>query len=261
MFKTIKRVILSSLAILGISFFLCTVLFLNPNLSYAHQTKIDQVTIFHNADLEEGTQAVIFNALNRIKRSELYDENLEIQLCLNDDKLYPNLQFLVGPNALAFATLNKTIVKNCDVKFNENVAETRWAINNHEHRKFDLTYLLAHEFTHNLQWNSDYRSLDPRVVINWKLEGHADYIGRGYQHDGQLRSRINRYLIEETKEHNGLPVIELEDGTKQILSYFKYSLVVQYLIEEKKLNFDQVYNLEPSIDDPYQEMLKWSKAD
>jgi len=257
MIKKIKKVLISFISILFAGFLIWLVLFFNPSLSYAKQTQFDKVTIFHNENLEEGTESIILNAIEIIKKSALYNESLNIQLCLNDDKIYPNLHPFVG-QPLAFAIFNKTVIKNCKIKFNENVAEARWAVNNNELRKFDLTYLLAHEFTHNLQWK-DYVDKTKPGFINWKLEGHADYIARGYQHDGKLISKIEKYLSEKNKVHNGVPVFELEDGTKQILSYYKYSLVIQYLMEIKKLKFDQICKLEPGIEKPYFEMIEWSK--
>ncbi len=149
MLKIIKRVTLSLLSILGISLLIWTVFLLNPNLSYANETEFDNVTVFHNQNLEEQTETVIENALQIIKQSALFDEEVSIQLCLNDDKVYPNLHPFVG-HPLAYAIFNKTIIKNCTPKFDENLAEAQWAINDNELRKFDLTYLLAHEFTHNL---------------------------------------------------------------------------------------------------------------
>lgn len=254
--KTIKRILFSSLSVLGISTMVWIVLFLNPKFSYAHQTVIDNVTIFHNLELEDNSKFVVKNAISRLKKSELFNNETRIQLCLNDDKLYPNLQPLVN-YALAYAVLDKTIVKDCNLNFKENIVETKWDVNNFEYRKFDLTYLLAHEFTHNLQFEAGYMPFDPRVIIDWRLEGYADYIGRDFKEDGKLLERIDKYLTIENNEFIGFPVLELEDGTKQIFSYFKYSLVVQYLIEIKDLNFEQIMELDSKIESYYLDMIEW----
>ena len=111
MLKTIKKITLSSLSILSISFLFWIVLLLNPSLSYANKTSFDFVTVYHNQDLEEGTQKVIEDALSIIKKSDLFSEDIVIQLCLNDDKIYPYLHPLVG-NPTAYALLNKTIIKS-----------------------------------------------------------------------------------------------------------------------------------------------------
>lgn len=259
MIRIIKKIILSALSILGISFLIWMVLLLNPNLSYANQTQIENVTVFHNNKLEKGTESIIRNALSIIKNSEIFDKNLEIQLCLNDDKIYPNLHPFAGATAYAF--LNKTVIYASKPSFRNNYAEFTWEINNHEVRKWNLTSLLAHEFTHNVQHNHN-----PKYYIkstlgnqNWKLEGHAEYIARQFKNDVKLKFKIQKYLTEENKEHVGIPVFKLQDGTIQSLSYFKYALVVQYLMEEKKLNFDEICKLEIVLDDLYKEMIDWSK--
>jgi hypothetical protein len=260
MIKTIKKIILSSLSILGISFLFWILFLLNPNWLYANKTQFDIVTVYHNQNLDEQTETVINNAIILISNSELFDDEISIELCLNDDKIYPNLNPLIG-QPLAYAMLNKTVLKNCKIKFNENIAETQWEINNYEHRKFNLTWLLAHEFTHNLQYNanSNYVIKSTLGKINWKLEGHAEYVSREFMHDGELKNKIETYLIEEQKEHIGFPVFELEDGTEQILAYFKYALVIQYLMEEKELSFNQICDLERGLDKLYYEMIDWSK--
>lgn len=79
------------------------------------------------------------------------------------------------------------------------------------------------------------------------------------KNDGKLKEKIQQLLEEEQKEHIGFPVIELEDGTKQILSYFKYGLIVQYLLEQKKLNFNDICNTESSMEELYTEMLEWDE--
>ena len=53
--------------------------------------------------------------------------------------------------------------------------------------------------------------------------------------------------------------MDLEDGTKQIFSYYKYALVTQYLMEEKGLDFAQICELETDLDELYLEMLKWNE--
>lgn len=259
MIKIIKKITLSALSILGISFLIWTVFLLNPNFSYANQTQIDNVTIYHNEELEEGTESIVRNALTIIKNAEVYDDNLNIQFCLNDDKIYPKLYPFAGATAYAF--WDKTVMYNSKPNFKDNYTEFKWEINNYELRKINLTELLAHEFMHNLQHNhnSNYYNTSTLGKLNWKLEGHAEYIARQFKNDGKLKSKIQKYLNEESKNHVGIPVFKLGDGTIQSLTYFKYALVIQYLIEEKNLNFNQICELEIGFEDLYQEMIDWNR--
>ncbi len=258
--KLLKKTILGSVSLLAISCFFWVLLILNPKLSYANATEYDVVTVFHNDALDGNTETVIKEAVELLKQSPLFHENITLQLCMNDDKVYPYLNPLIG-QPYAYAFLDKTVLMNCTVKFDENIAETQWAINENEVRQFDLAYVLAHEFMHNLQFDARFGYVIKSTMgtRNWKLEGHADYIARAYKNDDKLKSRIDNFLVEETKEHVGLPVFDIGDGTMQVFSYFKYSLVVQYLMEEKGLTFDELCELSTSFDELYVEMLAWNK--
>ena len=178
---------------------------------------------------------------------------------MNDNLLYPRLHPFA--NGTAYAFLNKTVMFACTPSFAKNTAEFKWEINNYESREFNLTYLLAHEFMHNVQYEFDNKYYINTTFgkQNWKLEGHADYIARGFKDDGKLKLKIDKFLIEENKDHVGIPVFKLDDGTIQNLTYFKYALMIQYLIEEKGLSFGQVCKLESGLDQVYAEMIDWYK--
>ena len=113
---------------------------------------------------------------------------------------------------------------------------------------------------HNVQYyhNPNYYFNSTLGKINWKFEGHAEYIARGFKNDEQLKEKIPFYLAEEKKDHVGIPVFMLEDKTIQNLSYFKYALVTQYVMEEKELDFDELCALEIGLDELFKEMVDWS---
>ncbi len=41
--------------------------------------------------------------------------------------------------------------------------------------------------------------------INWNLEGHAKYIYRQFHNNGLLKSKIELYLVEASKDYIGIP--------------------------------------------------------
>lgn len=253
MFKLFKRILLSSLSVLFVSVILWSVLLLNPGLSYAHQTTVENVTIYHDQPLEVGTEEVIREALTIIKKAAIYSHDFEVQLCLNDGSSYPQLHPLKGGAAYAF--LDKAIIYGSEPNFKENVATSQWEINNYELRKYDLTYLIAHEMMHCVQ-NEENVWLQFNAG-NWKLEGHSEYISREWKEDGLLKEKVQFFQEEEKIEHAGLPVIDLEDGTKQFYPYYKYGIVTQYLYEVEGLNFEEFIDDERSLDDLYVELKEW----
>ena len=255
MIKTIKRILLSSLSVLTISVICWTVAFLNPSFMYANKTTVGMVTIHHNDVLDDQTQTVILNAIEIIKTSELYEEDIRIDLCLKEDSFYPELHPFKSGTAYSF--WNKAVIYNSEPDFNKNIAEYSWEVNNYENRKADLTWLLAHEFTHNLQYNMD-RNFIFKYDF-WQQEGYAEYISRKWKDDGKLKEKIQYLLVEEKKEHIGLPVFLRSDGTIQILSYYKYGLMVQYLVEQEHLDFKKMGNDTRTFDKVYSEMVDWSQ--
>lgn len=257
MIKTIKKVVLGSLSVLGVSTVCWVLLLLNPQWSYAKETQYDFVTIYHNQVLKAETETVVNNAIEIIQQASIYTDDLAIELCLNDGSAYPKMSPLGGGSA--YAMLNKTIINDCTIDFAKNIAETQWAINNNERRRFNLTWLLAHEFTHNLQYhtNSKYVITSTLGKLNWKLEGHAEYIAREFKNDGKLKEKLALFLEEEDKKREGLPVLDLDDGTKQIFSYLKYALAVQYLIEEEGLDYIQICADERDLDQIFGELKEW----
>jgi len=255
MLKTIKRILLGSFSVLGISLLVWTIALLNPGLSYAYATKIDQVTVFHNQELAAESAAIIHQALAIISESDLFNSDIEIQLCLNDGSGFPEYHPL--STGLAYSFLNKSVLYACQPDFAENIASAQWEVNNNELRKFDLTWLIAHEFMHCLQSNENVW-LQFNIGF-WKLEGHAEYISREWKNDHSLKQKLERFLEEEKLKHSGLPVITLKDGTRQILPYYKYGLLTQFLMEEEGMNFEEFINDERSIDQIYLDLLAWNQ--
>jgi hypothetical protein len=256
--KTNKKVFLSLLSFVGFSILLWIILLFNPSLSYANKTQFGMVTVYHNQVLDKGTEKVLNDVNEILKSSRLYDSNLNIQLCLNDDKFYPHINpFLLG-QPVAFALFNKTIAKNGKYNFNKNSIEVQWKPND-ELRKYNLTMTLAHEFTHNLQYNANrnYMIKTSFRKNNWKLEGYADYIARKFKNDGILQDKIDNYLIEENNIHKGLPASIDEFGIYWFYGNYKYALIVQYLMEEKNMKFNQICELNKDMNAIYSEMLEW----
>lgn len=255
MFKTIKKVVLSSLSVLIVSTIFLSIALLNPSMTYANKTSFDKVTVYHNQVLTEETEGIINNAIEIIKTSELYTDDIHIDLCLNDGSYYPEFHPLGA--GIAYSFLDKAIIYKSTADFEKNTSTYQWAVNENEVRKVDLTWLLAHEFTHNLQYNM--KTLFQMDYEFWQEEGYAEYISRQWKNDELLKEKISLLLVEEEKEHKGIPVFEYPDGTVQLLSYYKYGLMVQYLAEQEQLSFEAFPNNDLPFEEVYNRMIAWGQ--
>jgi hypothetical protein len=81
---------------------LLILIILNPILTYAHKTKLENHTIFHSASLEPALITKISDANSLLKASEFYNPNLKIDICLNDGSNYPTLIKTLRGQAFAF---------------------------------------------------------------------------------------------------------------------------------------------------------------
>lgn len=255
MVATLKKVLLSCLSVLGISFIFWLFFLFNPSLSYAHKTQFGQITVYHNQTLEIGTQKVLNDAFSILKTADLFDPDIQLDLCLNEGTFYPELWLFKG--AAAYSFLNKGVIYASQLNFNQNITSFKWAVNGFEPRTFNLTWLLAHEFTHCLQYN--WKKTFPLYCAFWKSEGYAEYISRQFKNDGRLKEKMLQLAVEEQKEHRGIPVFKLEDGTVQNLFYFKSAVLVQYLTEVEKMDFPQIVGDHRTIEAVRLQMEDWAK--
>lgn len=260
--KKFKKLIIGISSVLGINVVIYLSLVFSPGMVYANTTQVDFITIHHEQALETQTEQVVRDAIVILKKSELYHDDIAIDLCLNDGSFYPKLLGnIIGGTAFAF--YDKTTINHSQAKFNENVAEFQWAINKNEIRQFNLTRLLAHEFTHNLQYDAfvGYVLKNTMGKIDWKLEGHAEYVAREWKNDDSLKGKIDFFIEEDAKEHVGIPVFKTADGTIQNFGYFKYALTMQYLLEIEKMKLKEVLDDTRTLDQVFMNLMKWRSGE
>ncbi|GAB5551588.1 MAG: hypothetical protein Sapg2KO_11790 [Saprospiraceae bacterium] len=256
MFKTTKRVVLGSVSALLLGTLIWVLFLLNPAWSYAHQTHFGPITVHHNQVLEAATDHVLKEAIEIIKTSALYTPDFQVDLCMNDGSRFPEFHPFSG--GLAYAFVDKAVFYNAQPDFARNRAFNTAAGPNQVHKESNLTWLLAHEFTHNLQFN--WNILFPLKYEFWQQEGYAEYISRQWKNDGLLREKIKTLLDQESKKQGNYPIVFLNpDGTTQELSYYKYGLMVQYLFEQEGLDFVSLADEKRSFEAVYLKMMAWSE--
>lgn len=252
MLRNLKKITISLSSILGLGMLFWIVLLMNPSLSYAHQTDLDKVCVYHNRELPSGSEALIAQAYEILRKSELFSEDVEIQLCLNDGSNFPHRFPLKG--GIAYSYWNKAVIYRSQPDFIRNRAFYTWEENHGQERSWDLVELLAHEFTHTLQ--SQQNRLSPLQYASWKIEGYAEYISRAHRKETfDLAENITKLKTARENPAKGLPWIRFEDGSGCPESYFTYRLLIQYLMEKKGLSYLEILELEKSEEEVEREMF------
>ncbi len=241
--KWVLRFTAAGLLMIG----LLLIIILNPLLTYAKKTTYNNFVIYHNTKLDPLITLHLEQARELLKTSELYNDKLQLDICLNDASPYTDLIKAIRGRAFAWGFYNKVVLQgtmNCKDNYVELNGYT-----------WNLTQLLAHEMTHCLQfdnlglWNSN-----PIANIdNWKWEGYAEYVSRQNTHQKDLFANINR--LQKTNKSNW--EITLEDNTINPREYYDYWTLVQYCLDIKKMNYKQLLKDTTSERSIRQEMMTW----
>jgi hypothetical protein len=206
------------------------ILVLKPSMSYSKKTTYKNFNICHNQPLEPTFFKELDAAYEAIKTSECYNPNLNLDICLNDGSIYPQIIQAIQGQGFAWGFYDK-VVLNGEANFKENHV----ALNGY---KWNLTQLLAHEMVHCLQFDKlgFWHSNPVANIPHWKWEGYAEYVARG-QHD----SNNLRYDLEKlNKSKETAWAIYLNDSTVVSRSYFSDHKLVQYCLDVKKMSYSNL---------------------
>ncbi|MEM6806956.1 MAG: collagenase [Bacteroidota bacterium] len=254
MLRNLKKITISLGSILGLGMLFWIILLMNPSLSYAHQTKLGKVDVYHEQALPAGSEALIAQAYEILKTSEIFSKEAQIQLCLNDGSNFPHRFPLRG--GVAYSYWNKAIIYKSNPDFIRNRAFYEWEENQGAKRSWDLVELLAHEFTHTLQ--SYHNRLSPLEDAIWKIEGYAEYISRSQRKElRDLKENLRRLRDAQKQASTAIPWINFQDGSGVPQSYFRYRLLIQYLLEEKGLSYLEILDMNLSDNEVEEEIISY----
>lgn len=255
--KTIKRILAGTLltVIITVSGLLTIIIF--PEPLFAKKLEHGQFKVYSNNKINKDVEIILDNAVNLVKRSELYDPTYTYDIFLSYNSLFNKIddKFL-GHGPTARATDNNVIIK-VDIDSKRNLAFPTF----YENCEANLTYIIAHEMIHCLQeYKYGKLKFNPfRHPENWKLEGYPEYISRQTKlsdKDYDLINEIERYIDLESKLTDIWITVE-EGGCKTPKYYYKSRLMTEYLMDIKHFSYDKILTDTISEDRTYAEMIKW----
>lgn len=226
-------------------------LVLTPSLMYANKTQMGIFTVYHNKPLDKDLKLRLDDAMEILKASEYYDQDIKFNICMNDGSYYPSfMQFFLGKAfALGYTSNIVTLCGNVNIK--DNYAEVNGC-------KWNLTQLLAHEEMHCFVfhkfgfWHSNPVTHYPI----WKWEGYPEYISRNTPEQKDLVKNIEilNNIPKENKDDWG---ISFSDSTLTSKEYFHYRLLVQYCLDIKKQKYKDLLQDTTSEQTTTTQMMNW----
>jgi len=258
--RRLKKLLATSVLMLLITVSGLATVLLFPNPLFAHEMQYKQVTVYANDEIDEAIIPLLEQALQRLEKSELYDEQYQLDLFLAYGTWYNDFHgFMLGGRTSATSTGNNVVMQvRVDVKGNS------FFPTYYQSCQGSLVYLLTHEMVHNMQYHkygiAKFNPLTPPSM--WKLEGYPEYVARQprlAEADYDLVREIDHYLEQAKRNTDGWMTSE-EGGCKAPLYYYKGRLMTEYLMDIKGWSYDRILKDTTTEDSIFEEMCQWRVA-
>ena len=209
-----------------------------PQLLFAHEISYRNLTVYSREPFDQNVYAVLDRVESRLAASEINNQEVKPKIFLtNGFSLYSLLSLYLGRNSFGkgYAALptNNIFINKSDLA--KDLVFRNAPANNER----SLSGVIAHETTHLLirKKFGYWRNL---TMPTWKKEGYAEYVAGG--------STLN--FETGIKMWKANP----QDGTGY--QYFKYYMLVKYLLEHDKLSVDDLFNRKIDVQSLEDKVLK-----
>ncbi len=241
--KWIYRLTIFALLISGLLF----TIILNPILSYSNKTTHKNFVIFHNQPLDKALLAKLDQATELLQSSELYNANLQINLCLNDGSIFPSYIKSIRGQAFAWGFYDYVILQG-NANYQENYVE----LNSYT---WNMIQLLVHEMIHCYQFDKLglWKSKPIKNIPNWKWEGYAEYVSRQNTDQTNFLNNISRLNKSDKDKWE----VKFADKTIVPREYYEYWVMVQYCMTIKNMTYEEILSDTINEQEIKQEMKMW----
>lgn len=195
-----------------------------PQVLFGHQVSSGNLTVYSREPLDPNINTVIDRVQQRLAASPINNADVRPKIFLtNSFRFYSTLSLYIGGNSFGkgYAALNTN-----NVFINKSDAANDLVFRNApENNRRTLSGVIAHEVTH-LLIRKRYGYWRNLTMPAWKKEGYAEYIAGGSTLDYET----------------GLRMWKANPRNEAGYQYFKYYMLVKYLLEQDKVSVDDLFN-------------------
>jgi hypothetical protein len=247
--KTYKKII--SFSLLSVFVFIAGL----TSLLFFPQNLFGKFKVYYDKNAEvAGINTILDKAYALVQTSELFDRYKDFDIFLAEGNIINSIENLQGNNAYARATAD-----NIFIKFQPDFLSPNFFIGKN---KIKFSELIAHEMVHVLQAHR-YGLLNFSPIKHpdfWKVEGYPEYISRVsilQKKDYSLAKEVFRYKNEIANAKNEIVNISENYFAPQV--YYKGRIMVEYLIKEKGMTYDEILKDKRSADEIFAEIEEWAE--
>ena len=195
-----------------------------PQVLFAHEISYRNLTVYSREPIDKNIYAVLDKVDSKLAASELNNKQIRPRIFIaNSHGFYALTSLYVGGNSFGkgFPLLptSNVFINKSDI---EKDLVSRRAVENNER---SLSGVIAHEVTH-LFIRKKFGYWQNLRMPEWKKEGYAEYVAGG--------STLPYEMGVQMWKANP------KDGTGY--QYFKYHMLVKYLLEQDKLSVEDLFN-------------------
>lgn len=219
------------------------------HFDYHHEYR--RYSVYSDQSIDRKTIAILDNVTQRLNEIDIDipERTFKIFIC-NTPTLYSKFAKMAGKPARSQGiNIQPLYYTFTNSKYIEEVKDEYHRIYPHSLLQGDQAHIITHELIHELI-ALKVGFIHSRSLPNWKVEGYAEYYA----------SHLSR-KIDSTYSFKS-QVIKYYDGQFNQLSpghfhYLQSLIFVEYLISEKALTFQELFNNELTFEDVEEDLSKW----
>ena len=209
-----------------------------PQVLFAHEISYGNATVYSREPIDQNIRTVLDKAGARLANSEISTGEVKPKVFLTDGfRFYSFLSLYIGGNSFGkgypLLPTNNIFINKSDLA--KDLVFRSSPANNER----SLSGVIAHETTH-LLIRKRYGYWRNLIMPAWKKEGYAEYVAGG----STLAYEAGVKLWKDNPQ----------DGSGY--QYFKYYMLVKYLLEQEKLSVDDLFNRDFDLTALEQRVLK-----
>jgi hypothetical protein len=209
-----------------------------PQVLFGHQVSSGNLTVYSREPLDENINVLLDRVQQRLATSPLNSADVKPKIFFtNSFRFYSVLSLYVGDNSFGkgYAALPTS-----NIFINKSDAASDLVFRNEPSRnQRSLSGVIAHEITH-LLVRKRYGYWRNLTMPAWKKEGYAEYVAGDTTLDYETGVRLWKANPSDSSGYQ----------------YFKYYMLVKYLLEHDKLSVDDLFNREFDVEALEERVLK-----
>lgn len=221
-----------------------------PGPFFPEKKKYGSITVYSEKPIGNEIDSIMAEVFLRLNEVPIYnpDRKYNLSFCSTQKKFSFFARLTVRSNRIMGFCLMGSAYVNEDL-INELAIETKGQPK-YLTREGSVVHVATHELMHGYLTDA-YGSFAARALPEWKTEGYCEYgvnqfvapLDQGYS----LPERIDIYLDDSRWN----PTAEVHRP------HYLWGLIMEYLINVRGLNFEQVMADSTTIENAYAEMMDW----